>query len=273
MNFTIFGVNEINKVNSDLDLHLENIAIRGYTIIKDVLNQEELTFARNTLDRLYKVQINEVGNEELLSQINDTNNVRAPLVYEDFFLHKVAANEKVLDLVKGILGDYFILMLQNGVFNMPYIGNKPNAYAHHRDLNYQHFVSSRPLAISALFCIDDFNSNTGGTIVIPYTHKFERCPSLEYISENEIQITSKPGSVIVFDSMMYHRSGTNTSNIIRRGINNMYVAPFIKQQISFPKMLNGRFSENEFLAKFLGYESETDNDVKSFRLKRINRKK
>ena len=38
-------------------------------------------------------------------------------------------------------------------------------------------------------------------------------------------------------------------------------------------MLNGRFSENEFLAKFLGYDSETDNDVKSFRLKRINRKK
>ncbi len=273
MDFTIFGVNEINLSNTELDLHKEDILIKGYTIIENVLSPEELKYTRDVLDNLYKKQIEEIGSEELLFQINDAYNVRAPLVYDDFFLHKIAANIKVLEVVKDILGDYYVLMLQNGVFNMPMTNKKPNAYAHHRDLNYQHFVSSRPLALSALFCVDDFNKLTGGTVVLPHTHNFEKCPSLKYIDFNEVQLSSNAGSVIIFNSMMYHRSGSNSTENIRRGINNMYVAPFIKQQISFPNMLNGRFSDHEFYSRFLGYESETDSDVKSFRLKRIRRNK
>jgi ectoine hydroxylase-related dioxygenase (phytanoyl-CoA dioxygenase family) len=273
MDFTIFGVKEINESGNQLEVLKENIKIKGFTIIENILNSEELAYARKALDELYKKQIDEVGTEEMLFKINDAYNVRAPLVYDEYFLHKIAANQKVIEVIKYIMGDYFILMLQNGVFNMPKTDNKPNAYAYHRDLNYQHFVASRPLALSALYCIDNFNEYTGGTIVLPHTHNFEKCPSINFILQNEQQIKTNAGSVIIFDSMMYHRSGSNTTNSVRRGINNMYVAPFIKQQISFPKMLQGKYSDNEFFSKFLGYESETDDDVRSFRIKRINRKK
>src|SRR3546814_5583379 len=37
----------------------------------------------------------------------------------------------------------------------------------HRDLPHQHFVSSRPLAINALFCIDAFLEANGATLVVP----------------------------------------------------------------------------------------------------------
>ena len=220
MEFTIFGVKEMNKINSEDDLHLENISINGYTIIENVHSQSDLEYARVSLDKLYEKQIEEVGSEEALFLINDAYNVRAPLVYDEFFLTQIAANKRILQIVKLLMGDYYILMLQNGVFNMPKTLKKPNAYAYHRDLNYQHFVSSRPLSISALHCIDDFNEHTGGTIVLPYTHKIESCPSLEYISKNEVQVKTKAGSVILFDSMMFHRSGVNLTSNVRRGINN-----------------------------------------------------
>jgi hypothetical protein len=51
----------------------------------------------------------------------------------------------------------------------------------------------------------------------------------------------------------------------------MYTLPLIKQQISFPKILKGRFSDDPFLGKFLGYESESEESVVEFREKRLGR--
>ena len=47
----------------------------------------------------------------------------------------------------------------------------------------------------------------------------------------------------------------------------------IKQQISLPQALNGRYIEDPFLAKFLGYESETAKNVFEWRKVRIDRRK
>ena len=43
----------------------------------------------------------------------------------------------------------------------------------------------------------------------------------------------------------------------------------LKQQINLPKVLKGKYSEDPFLAKFLGYESETAEDVLQWRRDRI----
>jgi ectoine hydroxylase-related dioxygenase (phytanoyl-CoA dioxygenase family) len=269
--FSLFGVKEQSKSNSILDVRIEEFSIKGYTVIPEVLTPDKLEYLRHNLDKLYESQVLEVGGEDALASINDSSTVRAPLVYDEAFLHLVAANPKVIEHVERVMGSYFILMLQNGVINQPVRNFVPNSYAFHRDVNYQHFVSSRPLAISALFCIDDFNESTGGTVVLPGTHKQELCPSYDFIQRNEVHISAEAGSVLLFDSMMYHRSGVNKSENIRRGVNNMYVAPFIKQQISFPSMLGHNYTSDPFLLQFLGYTSESDTSVVGFRQKRIDR--
>jgi ectoine hydroxylase-related dioxygenase (phytanoyl-CoA dioxygenase family) len=270
---SLFGVKEQRLTSSDFDVGLEELEVLGYTIISDVLLEPELILLRELLDEQYLQQCFDVGGEDALASINDTNTVRAPLVNHEAFLRLVAANPIVLNYVRRVLGDYFILMLQNGVINQPIRDRTPNTYSHHRDINYQHFVSSRPLSLSALFCIDDFSERTGGTIVLPGTHRHEQCPSDTYIKRNEVQVSAKAGSVLLFDSMMYHRSGINCSDKTRRGINNMYTMPFIKQQISFPSMLKGKYSSDTFLGRFLGYHSESDTSVRGFRQTRINRLK
>ena len=269
--FTTFGVKEQHQSLTALDLHVENIKSRGYTILENVVSSSTLATLRNSLDEIYSVQCEDIGGEEQLVAIADSNTVRAPLVNDDLFLHDVAASIKVIEVVRAILGDFFVLMLQNGVINQPARDSEPNSYAHHRDLNYQHFVCSRPLALSALFCIDRFTTETGGTCVVPYSQKAEVCPSDAYILENEVVISAEAGSVIVFDSMMYHRSGVNVSENPRRAVNNMYVAGFIKQQISLPKMLDGKFSDDPFLAMLLGYTSDIDDSVTTFRQRRLAR--
>lgn len=69
--------------------------------------------------------------------------------------------------------------------------------------------------------------------------------------------------------MLFHRAGVNGSTGTRRGINHLYTLPFIKQQVSLPHALGPKYESDPFLAKFLGYESETAADVKSWRNKKL----
>jgi len=265
-----FGVKEFSSAESELEQAVEDIRLLGYTVVPYVLNTAELEQAREKIDHVYAIQVKEVGGEYQLAAINDAHTARCPLAYDKFFL-EVATKPKVLAIVEKFLGEYFILMLQNGVINSPAVGNEQNAGYWHRDLNYQHFISTRPISISALFCIDAFSEETGGTFVLPASHKAEAFPSESFVLQHEKVVNAPAGSVLVFDSMLYHRGGLNRSPHPRRGLNHMYALPLIKQQISLPRLLKGEFSDDPFLRKFLGYASEPHDSVYDFRKTRLER--
>lgn len=267
---TTFGVKEFSKSTSEVDTHVESILSLGYTVVSDAIVPEKLHPIRTSLDSVYQKQVDECGGEERIAIINDTHTARCPLAYNDLFL-EVARSEAILTIVERLLGEYFILMLQNGVLNVPATGHNQNAGYWHRDLNYQHFVSSRPLAISALIVIDEFTELNGATCVLPASHKSEAFPSESFVIANERTIEAPAGSALVFDSMLYHRGARNRSTKVRRAINHIYSLPFIKQQISLPRILDGRFSDDPRLSIFLGYDSESDESVTAFREKRIAR--
>ncbi|WP_457831307.1 phytanoyl-CoA dioxygenase family protein, partial [Staphylococcus aureus] len=76
-----------------------------------------------------------------------------------------------------------------------------------RDLPYQHYVSSTPLAVNALFCVDDFTLDNGSTFVIPATHKEINYPSESFVERNAVQVTAKAGQYILLDCMLFHSGG------------------------------------------------------------------
>src|SRR6266550_1395616 len=266
--FRFYGVRESSAATSEADKSVEEIRIAGFTVVTGVLSESELQIIRSKLDEIYEVQVKEIGGEDRLGEINDINVVRLLLAYDDYFL-KVATNPAVLGIVESLLGDYYILMQQNAIINLPGLENYQISW--HRDLSYQHFVSTRPLAISALFCIDDFSEESGGTHVLPASHKIESFPSQEFMEKNQRGIIAKAGSVLVFDSMLYHRAGYNRSTFTRRALNHVYTLPFLKQQISIPDALQGKFRDGGFLSKFLGYESEPGKNVTQWREAKIDR--
>ncbi|MGA9997625.1 MAG: phytanoyl-CoA dioxygenase family protein [Pyrinomonadaceae bacterium] len=265
-----YGVKEFSRPSSDLDKHVEEIKLLGYTILPCVLSDSELKSARQKIDHIYQVQLEEIGGERQLEIIGDIYVAMCLLAYDEFFL-SIATHPKVMPIIERFLGDYFVLLLQNGIINVPDIGNEQNPACWHRDLGYQHFISTRPLSITALFCIDDFSEEMGGTYVLPASHKTELFPSEEFVKEHERVVNAKAGSVIVLDAMLYHRGGHNRSQQVRRGVNNIYTLPLIKQQINLPKMLKGKYRDDAFLRKLLGYESEPDESVIEFRKKRLRR--
>lgn len=249
------------QADNDIARYVEEIAVRGFTVIPDLVSIAELAKWHQKIDFIYLQQEAEFGRDSLIA-IQELDLCRAPLLY-DFEFMQLAAHPLVLSVVKRILGDWFILNLQNAIINRPNQTHHQSSW--HRDLPYQNWVISRPLAINALFAIDEFSEITGGTIAVPYTHKTEILPSDAYIAAHREVVAAPAGSVIVFDSMLFHRAGENKSQNIRRAVNHLYTTPILKQQYDFPRALGDRPDLEPAMARLLGYTSQVPIDVRAWR--------
>src|SRR3954464_7029373 len=164
------AVREFRQNKDEDDFAAEEIRQIGYTVIPSGYSADELQLIREKLDTIYAAQIEELGGAANLKAINDANVARCTVEYDDYFV-KLAAHPRLLAIGRRLMSAPFILMSQNGIINRP--DDEHYQVTWHRDLNYQHFVSSRPLAMSALYCIDEFSDVTGATAVIPASHNSE----------------------------------------------------------------------------------------------------
>jgi ectoine hydroxylase-related dioxygenase (phytanoyl-CoA dioxygenase family) len=262
----VHGVREFHSNTSDDDFCAEEIRNLGYTVIESGLSDPQLQSIREKMDSIYKQQLAEIGGEEKLEKIKDANVGRCLLGYDDYFV-ELAAHPRIISITTKLLGEYFILMSQNAIVNSP--SDEHYQVTWHRDLNYQHFVSSRPLAVSALYAIDEFSEASGATHLLPASHKSEQFPSNEYVGRHETTVSAPAGSIILFDAMVFHRTGVNSSGQPRRAVNHIYTLPLIRQQISFPRMLRGKFKEDPFLRRLLGYDIETADSVTEWRQNKL----
>jgi ectoine hydroxylase-related dioxygenase (phytanoyl-CoA dioxygenase family) len=262
------GVSEFRQNADAIDLHLEEVRERGYTVLPGVLDADELVETRARIDSVYERQVEEFGGVDRLERIHDADIARCLVEYDDFFV-TLAAHPSVGQVVRRVLGDYYVLSAQNGIINRP-TDDQFFQHAWHRDLQYRHLTSSRPLAVTALYCIDDFTLATGGTHLLPGSHRREDFPSPEFVERHETQAEAEAGSVLLLDSMTFHRAGVNSSKNVRRAINHIFALPMIQQQISLPSALEGRFSEDPDLRRLLGYEAPPGASTMDWRTRKLS---
>jgi hypothetical protein len=243
-----YGVTMQNASSSDLGHHKENLTRLGYTVVDSGYSEDEILAIKNSFV-VVREQYNEMYGFELLKRKDEHHGVRLPLALNQTFLN-LAFNDKILELISCLMGDNFILNQQNCVINPA--KKLYNQAAWHRDLPYQHFTSSKPLAINAIYCVDDFTLDNGATKVIPHSHLHEEFPSENYIEENKTQVSAKAGSFIVLDCMLYHAGEINNTNLERRAVNHVYSSPMIKQQIGISDTLLKHYNLSNNQKKILG---------------------
>jgi ectoine hydroxylase-related dioxygenase (phytanoyl-CoA dioxygenase family) len=122
------------------------------------------------------------------------------------------------------------------------------------------------LSFNTFIALDDFNEETGGTWVVPGTHRFEILPSEEYVESYQKQLSMPAGSVLFFDSMLWHRGGVNYSSRIRRGMNHQFTRPFIKQQLDYPVIMKGKVDLESPIAQTLGMWAIPPRSVAEYRV-------
>jgi ectoine hydroxylase-related dioxygenase (phytanoyl-CoA dioxygenase family) len=266
-----YGVKERTKATDSAGTATESLRLLGHAVVDGGYSTDELAALSGAFDAALQLQLDQHGGREALAAIDEHNTIRAPLALDPAFL-KLATNPAILKLCEALFGDRFILNQQNGIVNPPNSGAYNQGF-YHRDLPYQHFVSSRPLVLNALFCLDPFTLNNGATKVITGSHKQEAFPSDQTVGALEQQIVAPAGSFIVLDGMLFHSGGVNRTAVPRRAVNHVYTLPFIKQQIELPALLDGKYRDDEYLARLLDYGNEPVRSVSAYYDRRKNKRR
>lgn len=264
-----YGVRERHPDGDALSLHEEELRRDGLTVLHEVFAPAQMRDVARRLDRLLDEQTALCGGEQALRSARDADLVRCPLAYDEALL-PLACHQSVLTLVQRLLGENVVLLMQNAVINRPCREQAQSRW--HRDLNYQHWTSSRPLALNFLVCVDRFYVEGGATWALPGSHLHETFPSAAYVARHEQPVQAEPGSVVLMDAMLFHRSGLNVSaDHIRRAVNHVVGTPFMGQQIDMPRLLASRgrdHSADPFLNPYLGYRWNPAADVQTWRQQR-----
>ena len=238
-----YGILLQNQHESTFDEAVEQVKNIGYAVINSGYNLPTLQSIADKFNHTRESYI-KTHSETYLKALNEFHAIRSPLTHGDEAFLRLALNDNLLSILKKLMHGKFILNQQNGIINPPQ--DTYNQAAWHRDLPYQHFITTRPLAINALFCIDDFTVENGATFVLPASHKSEAFPSSQYIQQNAIQVEAKAGSFILLDCMVFHAGGYNTTRSERRAVNHVYNIPYFKQQINIPiNMRNASLTAEE----------------------------
>ena len=253
-----YGVREQVQSETAVDKACESLNLLGYAIVDGGYDAEQMSSFSEAFDRALEKLYSKYG-RDALAAMDEHNTIRILMQMDPLFL-ELAMNTNVLEVCKRLIGGTVTLNQQNGVINPP-LGERYNQGSYHRDLPYQHFVSTRPLAINALFCLDLFTVDNGATFVVPASHKQEEFPSDLSLRDFQIQVAAPAGSFIVLDCMVYHMGGVNRTAAARRAVNHVYTIPLIKQQISLPKALGNDFTQDAAARELLGYNFEVPDSV------------
>lgn len=246
-----YGVKEEGKARDKIDIHAEEVKLLGFTTLDAALDKIAMDQLSEAFDRAESIyQSKALAGHVDLQLIGEQDTLRVlPSLAAEFW--EVVFNDRLHTLLSRLLGDYYILSQVNGLINRA--NSTYTQAAYHRDLPYQHFVSSRPLAINALFALDDFTLENGATRVIPASHKMEVFPSEETVRRNERQIEVPRGTFIVLDCMVYHAGSTNRSARDRRAVNHVYTIPMFRQQLHLPSIIGEDERFNDWQRKVLGF--------------------
>jgi ectoine hydroxylase-related dioxygenase (phytanoyl-CoA dioxygenase family) len=229
-----YGVTEAAAAETDdpsLALELEELSRNGFTVLAEALPTASLDPMRKALDRLLAAQTARFGGEAALERIGDTGQARALLEEEPIFLDILRA-PRLDALVDAVLGPAALVMQQNGIV-MPGGGAEHHQQSWHRDLPYQSWVASKPIALGALTVLDDFTAESGSTLFLPGSQRHEGFPSPAFITRWAMPAHASAGAIVVFDAMCFHRGGVNRGQGPRRAVNTLFGVPLLAQQVAF----------------------------------------
>lgn len=259
MAYQSYQESEKKTLTSELDRVLEELDIRGYAIIERILPETDVDALSRTLDAVWQRQCEEYGSTAL-REAGEWGVCRA-LIHYDIAFARLIRHPLTLTLLAPTVGETAILHLNNGVIAFPH--ERSNQLVFHRDFA-KPFSSDKLLSINTFWLLDDFTPETGATWFLPHTQRISYTPSDDYMERHAAQVTATRGSVVIFDSRVYHRGGDNTSPYPRRAINLQYTRPFIKQQINLAELMRGRVDPDSPLAQTLGMWSVPPPSLNAF---------
>jgi ectoine hydroxylase-related dioxygenase (phytanoyl-CoA dioxygenase family) len=191
----------------------------GYAVVADVLDSDQVAATREAMYRVQSAIRKDVGCERL-ARAGEHGVLRNMVAYDEHFLRLLELRE-MLAIVDATVSATSILHLQNG-FVLPSVDDVSSGfqYTFHRD--FPRYLNGYFASINVMLAIDAFTAENGGTIVAPGTQQKSERPSDAYLEAASLHVECPAGSMIVFDSTLWHAAGHNRSGSDRLAINHQY---------------------------------------------------
>ena len=154
------------------------------------------------------------------------------------------ADERVLGVATRWFGPHVRISFTNTLVTDP--GNERGGW--HADWPYNQEKAGHipapypdfPVQLSTVWMLSDFTLENGGTLIVPDTHRTSDNPTGALGVDRfepyptEMQATGSAGSVLVFDSRLWHATADNTSASPRVGMVVRYVPWWFNLEVLMP---------------------------------------
>ena len=178
-------------------------------------------YRRDNADTRWPVPINKVSKNflHLPTLFDDDQSQRVwNLLNKAPDLIPLIEHPVVLPMVRGVLGTDCNLH----DFESTSIGPHTDGGAWHVDAPLGQIpepLPEFPLTLQNVWMLDDFTADNGATRVVPGSHRFRKPPPWGNVPlDGEIALTAPAGSVAIWLSNTWHRSGPNNTERARRAI-------------------------------------------------------
>jgi len=209
-----------------LDAHAARVRRDGYTVFERLVPPDTLAALVGAIDRLERdrgLQYARTTFEGLLTL--RINNLPA---LDDVFW-QVPLQPDVLGLAERLLDRELLLHAFCSLVSAPGQAAQPI----HEDTQLIPLPRPHPpIVVNAIWALSDFTERSGATRIVPRSHLLDHAP--EYGRPYDTIAAEMPaGSVLVFDSALWHGAGENRGDARRYALSCSYCAGWLRQQENY----------------------------------------
>ena len=235
-----------------LDEFNQHMQEKGWFIFHETVSMELVNRMLNDLQFSYQV----CRKIQLSNNIPENNEGTLHHLVElgESFRDYLVFSEQLNPYLQSYFCSKYILNSFGGNINKKGISSYASMI--HRDI--RSYSAQIPLLLNTLVMLDDFIPDNGATYLMSGSHRTHPdLPHEQEFSSVAEQAIAKAGSVLVFNSNLWHCAGKNITDLPRRSITPMYCKPFIKQQYDYSRALGYDQVEqySDWLKQILGYHA------------------
>jgi hypothetical protein len=208
----------------------EQMATKGWTIFPGVVDQALIRELTNDLEQSYEIR----------RPIQIKNGVDANT--EGTAHHLLADGKSFLELMDRAYLDPYLKSYFGGNYILNTFGGNLNLKKHftyasvvHRDVRT--YTREIKFLLNIIIMLDDFTLDNGATYLLAGSHLKPEKPGDEEFFAQADRAVGKSGSIVLWDSNIWHAAGINNTDGPRRSLSLIYSKPFMKQQFDYPRLV------------------------------------
>ena len=195
-----------------IERHLAELRLSGFTVIDEVIDRTNVARVRESVAATV---------EDVAGYSDKGVGFLATVVNHDQSVIPYLSDERLNTLLTSTLGRFAHVSFASAIINAP--GNPRGTW--HADWPFNQHVAGHVSApypdavmhITTLWMLSPFTVQTGGTLVVPGSHRSPTNPTADSLFKagealpGELNATGAAGDVLMFDSRLWHSTASNST--------------------------------------------------------------